>query len=160
MSYRIIDLLPLLLTGVWNLIGGRRRDLKRSDQLFALQAFPDAAEFARRRFVRQVGDVEQERLQTAERLFRRQIALHLSVAPQQDVLIEQPPGQLSLVSQLGRRKTFRGASVAERAQHQLRLLEMPDRFRREERGGDKRLVKSSRNDNVFDHLPDPLFAPN
>src|SRR5262249_34283344 len=120
MSYRIIEFLPFPPTVLWNFIRGRRRlrrrDLKRSDQLFALQAFSDAAEFARRRLVRQVRDVEQERLQAAERLFRRQVALHLSVAPQQDVLGEQPPGQLSLVSQIGRRKTFRGARVAERAQ--------------------------------------------
>jgi len=37
---------------------------------------------------------------------------------------------------------------------------MPDRFRREERGGDQRLIRSSRNDNVFDFLPVSPFAPN
>src|SRR5262245_61069577 len=150
MSYRITELLVLTLIILWILISGRRRtrrgNLKRSDQLLPLQAFSDPAQFTRRRSVRQVGDVQQERLQIVERLLSRQIAFHLSVAAQQNVLIKQPARQLFLVIQINRRASsgsFRDISVAKRAQHQLRFLEMPDRFRREERGGDQRLIGSS-----------------
>src|SRR6266705_1683870 len=97
----------------------RRIDLQRGDNLFLLHSLFDRAHVRVRRSVGQICDVEQERLEAAEQLFGRHVALRFGVAPQKNIFVNQTTRLMLLVRKIRIGLRAGVASVSEGSQQQL-----------------------------------------
>src|SRR2546428_5388647 len=106
----------------------RRIDLQRGDNLFLLHSLFDRAHVRVRWSVGQICDVKQERLEAAEQLLGRHIALRFRVAPQKNIFVKQTPRLLRLVRKIGIGLRAGVASVSEGSQQQLSSLDVTSGF--------------------------------